>query len=233
MRIAPILLAFVLAGCAMPPAPSPLPATAPDISLAWYRDAAAAGKTVWQIDSKASLIAVTVRRGGALARLGHDHVVASRTVEGMVAPDDGRAHFQFRLDQLRVDDADLRQEAGLMTAPSEAAIEGTRTNMLTKVLDAEHYPVVEMSAGSATGLPVSSGPGGTGVLLRLRVKLNGAERTIDVPTQIVRQPGGLVATGSFTLLQTEFGITPMSVLGGAITVMDQMELRFRLVAGQP
>jgi hypothetical protein len=237
MRIAPILLALALAACATAPPPTPLPASAPAFGQTWYRDAAAAGKTVWQIDSKASLIAVTVRRGGALARLGHDHVVASRMVEGMVAPDDGRADFHFRLDQLRVDDADLRQEAGLMTAPSESAIEGTRTNMLTKVLDAERFPVVELSAvpvaGSAGGLRHSSGADGTSIVLRLRVRLNGTERSVDVPTKIERGPGGLVATGSFTLLQSEFGITPMSVLGGAITVLDQMELRFRLVAGQP
>ncbi len=226
MKIIPLLLALALVACTTAPDVPPAPFTTPIVpfssNLAWYKDAAAAGKTVWQIDSKATLVTVTVRRGGSLARLGHDHVVASRTVEGMVAPDDGRADFQFRLDQMRVDESDLRQEAGLLTVPTEAAIEGTRTNMLTKVLDAERHPMVELNAVLAPGSVV-----------RLRIKLNGAERTVDVPTRIERSADGLVATGSFTLLQTEFGITPMSVLGGAITVMDQMELRFRLVAGRP
>ncbi len=241
MRAATLLLAVVLAGCASQPSPTQAPATAPlptqapaaPVHLAWYQDAAKAGKRVWQIDSKASLIAVTVRRGGSLARLGHDHVVASRTVDGMVAPDDGRADFQFRLDQLRVDESDLRQEAGLMTAPSAAAIEGTRTNMLTKVLDAERHPVVALSVVPATASAIGTDGAKGSSTLRLRVRLNGVERSVDVPTMIARSPNGLVATGSFTLLQTDFGITPMSVLGGAITVMDQMELHFRLVAGRP
>jgi hypothetical protein len=228
MRLSPLLALLLLAACATAPVPTQPPASAPPASMQWYQDAAAEGKTVWAIDSKASLIAVTVRRGGPMARLGHDHVVASRSVEGMVAPDAGRAQFRFRLDQLRVDDSDLRQEAGLTTAPSEEAIEGTRTNMLTRVLNAERHPVVEMSVEPA---PASSN--GSTTVLRLRIRLNGTERSVEVPTEIRRSPGGLVATGSLTLLQTDFGITPMSVLGGAITVQDQMELRFRLVAGKP
>ncbi len=128
-------------------------------------------------------------------------------------------------------------------------MEGTRTNMLTKVLDAERHPVVELSVAPAAGDVNTvhaangvngvnaangvNGVNGTNRVLRLRLKLNGVERSVDVPTIIEHRTNGLVATGSFTLLQTDFGITPMSVLGGAITVMDQMELRFRLVAGRP
>jgi hypothetical protein len=228
MNISRFLPLLLLAACATAPVPHHQPASAPPVSMQWYQDTAAEGKTVWPIDSTTSLIAITVRRGGPMARLGHDHVVASRNVDGMVAPDAGRAHFRFRLDQLRVDDNDLRQEAGLLTAPSAEAIEGTRTNMLTRVLDAEHYPVVEMSVE-----PAPASANGSETLLRLRIRLNGAERLVDVPTRIERSSTGLVASGSFTLLQTDFGITPMSVLGGAITVQDQMELRFRLVAGKP
>lgn len=228
MRIAHLLPVIVLAACATAPLPTQPPATAPPTAMQWYQDAALAGKAIWPIDGKASLIAVTVRRGGPLARLGHDHVVASRSVEGMVAPDAGRARFRFRLDQLRVDDGDLRQEAGLMTTPSESAIEGTRTNMLTRVLDAERHPLVELGVE-----PAPASANGDGTVLRLRVRLNGVERSVDVPTRIERSTSGLVASGAFTLLQSDFGITPMSVMGGAITVQDRMELRFRLVAGQP
>lgn len=222
-RIASLLLATALAACTTAP-PVPLPATPTPASMQWYQDAARAGKRVWQIDSKASLIVVTVRRGGALARLGHDHVVASHAVQGLVAPDDGRADFHFQLDQLQVDERDLRAEAGLTTEPSAEAIDGTRNNMLTRVLDAQRYPVVTLSVARMAGSDST---------LRLRIGLHGVERTVEVPTRIDSGPTGLVATGHFTLLQSDFGITPMSVLGGAMTVQDQMELRFRLVARQP
>lgn len=218
-RVLPI--ALLLAGCSqLAPAP-PAGAPAADNAAAWYGQAASAGAEVLAIDPARSLIAVTVRRGGALARLGHDHVVASRGVTGFAAPAAGRADFSFRLDQMSVDDGALRAEAGLDTAPSAAAIEGTRANMLTKVLDAQRFPLVALHAEAA----------GAGKV-RLTITLHGVTRTVDAPARLERQAGELAASGALQLRQSDFGITPMSVLAGAITVQDTMELRYRLVARQ-
>ena len=222
---AALALLAALSGCGVPPArQAPPPAATPvqaDSVASWYRHAAASGQTVLKIDPADTLIAVTVRRGGAFARMGHDHVVASRKVSGHVAPDAGRADFRFRLDEMSVDESALRNEAGLDTQPGADAIEGTRNNMLARVLEAEHFPLVMLHAER---------PAAGGDTLNLSITLHGVTRTIAVPTRIDRSGGNLVATGSFTLLQTDFGITPMSVMGGALSVQDPMELRFRIVA---
>jgi hypothetical protein len=168
-----------------------------------------------------------VRRGGAFARMGHDHVVASRSIEGFVAPDAGRADFRFRLDQMTVDETGLRTKAGLNTQPDADAIAGTRTNMLTRVLEAERFPLVELHAERPAGKDDKNGKEDT---LRLTVTLHGVSRTVDVPTTIERGADGLTASGTFTLNQSDFGITPMSVMGGALTVLDPMELAFHIVA---
>jgi hypothetical protein len=60
--------------------------------------------------------------------------------------------------------------------------------------------------------------------------MHGVTRSFTVPTIIEDKPGELVASGQLVLKQSEFGITPMSVLGGAMVVQDPMELRFRIVA---
>lgn len=226
-----LLPLLLLGGCAETPAPQPVPPArqapaAPESGgmEAWYRKAAHAGQAVYRIAPDQSLITVTVRRGGALARLGHDHVIASRSVEGFVAPDAGRADFHFRLDAMSVDEPELRSAAGLATQPSADAVEGTRTNMLNRVLEAERFPVVMLHAERA--------PGG-GDVLRLGVTLHGVTRTVDVPTRIERSKAALAASGELRLLQSDFGITPMSVMGGAMTVQDQMELKFRIVAVAP
>lgn len=213
----PLLL--LVAGCASTPTPPPAP-TPTTPAFSWYQDAART-QPVLRIDPAHSLITVTVRRGGTFARMGHDHVVASRSVEGFVAPDAGRADFRFRLDQMTVDETDLRTKAGLTTQPDADAIAGTRTNMLTRVLEAERYPLVELHAERA---------GDRADTLRLTVKLHGVSRTLDVPATIERSAAGLTASGAFTLNQSDFGITPMSVMGGALTVQDPMELAFRIVA---
>lgn len=212
------LLSLLLAACGAPP-PAPPAATPAVPQVAWYQQAARAGKEVYAIDSAQSLITIVVRRGGPLARFGHDHVVASRTVSGYAAPDAGRADFHFRLDELTVDEAALRTEAGLTTQPDADAIAGTRTNMLTRVLEAERFPLVLLHAQSQ--------PGG---MVRLAVTLHGVTRSMDVPVKLERSRGMLTASGQLTLLQTDFGITPMSVMGGAMRVEDPLEMRFNIVA---
>ncbi|WLI91571.1 YceI family protein [Massilia sp. R2A-15] len=209
-----LALAGALAGCARVAPPAP-PSPQLD-AFAWYRQA---GGKVLAIDPAQSLIAVTVRRGGPFARFGHDHVVASRTVTGFAAPDQGRADFSFRLDQMSVDEAQLRREAGFGAPPPDDAIAGTRANMLGRVLDAERFPVVSLHAERRAGQPV-----------QLTVTLHGVSRTVAVEPHIDESAGGLTASGTLQLRQSDFGITPMSVLGGAMTVMDTMELRYRIVA---
>lgn len=218
-----LLLLACLAGCGAPPVTPPAapPAAVPADPVTWYLDAARAGKAVYRIDAQQSLITIVVRRGGPLARFGHDHVVASRGVTGFAAPDQGRADFQFRLDAMSVDEPGLRLAAQLTTNPSPDAVEGTRANMLTRVLEADRYPLVQLSARSIKG---DAG------MVRLAVTLHGVTKSVDVPTRIARSAAALDASGELALRQTDFGIKPMSVMGGAMVVQDTMELRFRIHA---
>ncbi|MYM84718.1 YceI family protein [Duganella sp. FT50W] len=197
-----------------PPKQKPVQKTTPTPTLP-----AGAGP-VLRIDSAQSLIAVTVRRGGMLARLGHDHVVASHTVTGTVSPSRNIADFTFRLDEMKVDEADLRQIAGLDKQPSADAIDGTRYNMLNKVLDAERYPLVRVHAERiAAGQP-----------LQVTITLHGVTRSMAIPAELREAQGVINVKGTVNLKQTDFGLTPFSVMGGAMSVQDQMELRFDLTA---
>jgi hypothetical protein len=182
------------------------------------------GVRVLHIAPDESLLTITVRRGGALARLGHDHVIASRTLQGVVAPAPGRAQFQFRLDEMSVDEESLRQAAGLTTTPSADAIAGTRHNMLVRVLDAERYPWVRVDARRS----------GNSEVLAADITLHGVTRTLQLPVRIEQAADGRVlhASGSLQLKQSDFGIVPFAILGGAMAVQDQMELAFRITARQ-
>src|SRR5450830_663391 len=175
-----LLACAVLAACTpLPPAPAQAPAPAAPAATsapAWQQP----GMRVLHIVPQESLLTITVRRGGALARLGHDHVIASRTLQGVVAPAPGRAQFQFRLDEMTVDEEGLRQAAGLTTTPSADAIAGTRHNMLVRVLDAERYPVVHIAARREAGSKV----------LQADITLHGVTRTVPVPTEIVEAADG-------------------------------------------
>ena len=224
------VLAMVIAACA-----PQIRETAPEPRLALtqgpenfprndYEQAAAQGKTVYRIDPARSLVSITVRRGGSLAHLGHDHVVASHEAQGYIAPEEGRADLYVPLRELSVDEPALRAEAGLDTQPSESEIAGTRLNMLDKVLEAQRFPFAIIRVSGLEKIP-------TGMrLLTVAITLHGVTRTFAVAAQIETGGGELSVTGLLEFNQSDFGIVPFSILGGAMQVQDRLSLRFRIRA---
>lgn len=178
----------------------------------------AARQGLLHIVPERSLITIVARRAGRLAGLGHDHLLAAHGIEGDIAPAEGRAMLRFRLDTLTVDEAPLRAAAGLQRQPGEAAIAGTRANMLAS-LDAEHYPWVAVTVHA-----IDRG------IAQTDITLHGHTRRYAVPVAIQREGSALHASGSLRIRQTHFGITPYSVLNGALSVQDELELGFGLQA---
>jgi len=214
----------MLAGCA-PPVRERAPAAAPpaDFPEGYYREALAQGRPVFRVDSLESLVVIEVRRAGSLARLGHDHVVASHEVGGYVAPDEGRADLYVQLERLEVDEAALRAEAGFDTQPTQLDIDGTRANMLEKVLETDKFPFALIRV-SGVGARERS------VTLSVAITLHGITKALQVPSQVEADAELISVTGRFSFDQTDFGITPYSLLGGAIAVRNGVDLRFRIRA---
>ncbi len=219
------MLALTLAGCAPPvreraSAPAAPPAEFPE---GYYLEAAARGRPVFRVDPAESLVVIEVRRAGSLARLGHDHVVASHEVGGYVAPDEGRADLYVALERMAVDEAALRAEAGFDTQPTESDIEGTRANMLVRVLEADKFPfaLIRVSGADASRREVT---------LSVAITLHGVTRALQAPATIDADADLIGVSGRLSCDQTDFGITPYSVLGGAIAVRNGVDLRFRVRA---
>jgi hypothetical protein len=221
--LAAAALAGILAGCAQLPrveAPTAPPAEFPET---YYRDALKQGKPVFRVDPAESLVVIEVRRAGSLARLGHDHVVASHEVAGYVATDEGRADLYLALARMRVDEPALRKQAGFDTQPAESDIEGTRSNMLEKALEADKFPfaLIRVSGAKAKDKKTT---------LAVAITLHGHTRTLQVPAEIEAEEDKINVAGRLAFNQSDFGITPYSLLGGAIAVKDGLELRFRIRA---
>lgn len=126
----------------------------------------------------------------------------------------------------KVDTEASRAEEGeeFSVLPDDEAIAGSTKSMLgEKVLDAAHFPKIEI------GSLALSGPA-WGPDITVRIKLHGVEREITVATAIDNSGEQLVATAFFSVNQSDFGITPLSILGGAIQVADTVRVRLRLVA---
>lgn len=221
-----LLITLWLAACTTASPPPPADARAPAAALAVL----APDALRYRVASEHSAVHFRVYRAGRLAALGHNHVIVARQVEGTVAlaPDLARTQFSLRLPvaAFEVDPPEARRDAGegFEVQPSAEAVAGTRRNMLgERVLDAEHHPEVRIDAVAVHGaLPTPT--------VTVRLTLRGVARDVDVPVTVARDGDALTATADFDIRQTDFGITPMSVLGGALQVADAVTVRMRIVA---
>jgi polyisoprenoid-binding protein YceI len=218
----------VLAGCGprkpdsaeVPPETIPQPATS----------AIPSGAATYAIDAERSIVTLRVYRAGRLAKLGHNHVITSATETGYAwtggAPATSGLEVRVAVADLVVDDPAARAAAGEEfpgTLP-DAAREGTRRNMLRpEVLDGERYPEIVVRADALGGTWEQA-------IVPARVTLKDRTRPIDVPLAIARESDAIVARGAFSILQSDFGITPFSVGGGAIQVADAVEVSFEIRA---
>jgi polyisoprenoid-binding protein YceI len=91
------------------------------------------------------------------------------------------------------------------------------------VLDAERHSQVTLRSVSLTGPP-------WGPEVAVRLTLHGVARDIVLPLAMHRRGEELVITGTFALRTSDFGMTPFSVLGGGLQVLDEVKIRFRILA---
>jgi hypothetical protein len=171
-----------------------------------------------------------VYRAGALANLGHNHVIQAGSIKGDVylAPDFKQSGFEMHLPlaDLQIDVPAARAVEGpdFAAQPSAAAIEGTRKNMLGAAeLDATKFPDLHIRSVSLTG--PAWGPD-----ITVRIALHGVERELTLPIALQYDDKQLTVTGAFEFRQTDFDITPLSILGGGLKVADTIKVRFHIIA---
>lgn len=228
---------IVLAGCAShPPAPPPpnnlaAEPTGPALKDT-YADLARAGGRVYTLDPAASTVRIYAFRAGAAAKLGHNHVLSAPQFEGFVSlPGPGvagaRFDLQFRLDELEIDRSEQRAGLGAAFAtpiPPEA-IAQTRAHLIgDDGLQASRFPLVRIHALQVSGEAPRCAA-------HVEIELHGQKRDVWLPLVAEGLPDKLAVTGSFVLRQSDFGVKPYSVLGGALAVQDEVVIEFRLVGG--
>lgn len=231
------LVAACFAGCsAPPPLPPPPEGAPPGFPSTDLSRAASASATVLSVDSSASLVKALVYRGGALSRLGHDHVVAARNLHGLVVVGEGDANertvaaeFYAALAGMSIDEPELRQAAGFESEPSDEDRRGTRRNML-KTFAAGEHPFVQLSLNAT--IRGDAFRDERSIPADVAITLAGASQRYTIDVAVTGGEGGLVASGRFSIRHGDFGVEPFSVLGGALAVQDRIDVEFE-VRAQP
>src|SRR5271154_439896 len=222
--VALVVLGLAACGAPRPRAPAPQTPNQPTPSL---QPLPAPG--IYRIDSSKSELRVLVYRAGALARLGHNHVLVSRAVSGSVQVAATLSASSFSVSvpakSFIVDDRQARSEEGgdFPDGVPEDAKAGTFSNLQSAmVLNAMQFPEITVKS-----MAITSTPGALSAALTINIA--GHESIVHAPFTLESDSHGLTAAGSLELKQTAIGPTPHSLMLGALQVQDAMRLKFKFV----
>lgn len=188
-----------------------------------------ADSKIWRIVATQSSVHILVYRGGTMARLGHNHVISSTDLQGQIwrgtTLESSGFEITVPVNTLIVDDNSARAEEGddFPLNVSEDAKAGTKANMLRPgLLDGEHFPEISIRSTRISGSAASPE-----VVASMRIK--DQTREIRLPVTLTETDSALAIQGSFEIRQSDFGITPLSIAMGALTVQDTVKIKFRLM----
>jgi polyisoprenoid-binding protein YceI len=166
------------------------------------------------LDLAASKITVHVQKQGMFAAFAHNHVISAPLASGHLDAEKRTIEITFRALDMKVLDPDASDS-------ERSTIEGTMKS--SQVLDPTHFPEITFVSTSIDA-PAVSAP--AHFLVHGNLTLHGVTRSVDMPASFSEGH----YTGKVELKQTDFGITPVKIAGGAIRVKDVIEIDFEIVA---
>jgi hypothetical protein len=163
------------------------------------------------IDVQRSTVTVRVFKSGLFRAFADDHVIQAPVMEGSI--DETIPHMQMVFDarNLRVLDPGL-------SAKDRQAVQ---TRMLgPEVLDVARFQWISFHSITIQRLDAGSW------MVNGELELHGKIR--PVPVKVVRDKDGHYK-GSVRIKQSEFGIAPISIIGGTVKVKDEIVIDFNIV----
>jgi polyisoprenoid-binding protein YceI len=181
----------------------------------------AAGARAFVADPEQSRAIIEVGKSGAFSFAGHTHEVEAPLKNGAVHldtgdPSHGDVQLQF--------DAAAMHVTGKGESPADVP-KVTATMVSDAVLDVARYPSI---AFESTSVRVA-GPGALDLVVTGRLTIHGRTQTVTAPVSVKVDGDRLTATGRFTIKQTDYGITPVSV-GGVVKVRNELNITFTIAA---
>lgn len=165
------------------------------------------------IDTAHSKMTVYVYKQGLFSFLADNHEIDAPIESGLYDSTDNSV-------DLTVDAAKLKVLDPKLSADKRSTVQSNTTG--PQVLDAAKYPTIEFRSTKID----TSDP--THWKIAGNLTLHGQTRPIDV--QVVKVDATHF-TGSAIVRQSSFGITPIRVAGGTVTVKDDVKLEFQVALG--
>jgi polyisoprenoid-binding protein YceI len=174
------------------------------------------------IESKGSTLTVRAFAAGLLSALGHSPTIAAPDLEGEIllnsdAMERSSLRMLVRASSLAVTD-DV----------SERDREEINRKMHQEVLESDSFPdiVYECSRVSAS----KTGGGQHWLALNGELTLHGVKRAQPVSARVSVDGNTLRAMEDFAVRQSDYEIRPVSALGGAVKLKDELKVSFNISA---
>ncbi len=173
------------------------------------------------VDSGKSTFTVSVFRSGLFKAFGHDHTIAVQVFSGeaQFTPGGGTGALEMTV---KADSLSVTDKA---SAGDKPKIEHT---MKTDVLETAKYPDIIFKSAKVTAQHLKGDE--YSLLLTGNLTLHGVTRLIEFPGTATITGNTLRAKGTFPLKQTDYSIKPVSVMGGAVKVKNEIEISFDIFA---
>lgn len=160
---------------------------------------------------------------GLLSAFGHNPRIAVRDVRG---------ELQFAANGDVLSDVQMHVVIGAESLQviddiSDKDRREIHRQMYDEVLEVGSYPEIQYDS---THVAVNGANDRYWATLNGELDLHGYKRPLSVSARVSINGDTLHASGEFTVRQSEFGIAPVTVAGGAIKLKDEVKCTFNIVA---
>ena len=177
----------------------------------------------YAIDVRRSTFTLQAFSTGMLSAFGHNPKIAVRDLQGeaQFVPSgttlqDAQVQVTIRADSLEViddiSDKDRRE---------------IQRQMYEEVLETDRFPEIRYDCSRVT---VSGSADRYWAALNGELSLHGETHSLPISARVAITGDTLRASGEFSISQSQFGITPVKVAGGAIRLQDEVKCSFDIVA---
>jgi polyisoprenoid-binding protein YceI len=186
------------------------------------------GSTPSDVDVERSRVYVFVGKTG----FGHEHGVEGRLKSGFLHLDAQQkaGEVEFDLTSFSADTTQARRYVGLNGETDPSTREQVTANMIGKyVLDTEQFPTAKFVIDSAIPLKRSQPNSPRRFQLDGQLYLHGTSQPVRIIVQAQPESGAIHLRGEFTMMQTDYNITPFRKALGAVGVTNKLRIYGDLV----
>ncbi|MGD0629649.1 MAG: YceI family protein [Terracidiphilus sp.] len=185
-------------------------------------DAAETTADHWVVDTRASRFTVRAFASGILSAMGHSPTIGIRTFSGGMRFDPAQSkasEFQLIVKSSSlsvlddISDKDRREMERLMNS---------------EVLETSNFPEIRYEAQAIAVAKMADAL--FSAKLDGSLTLHGVTRRESIAARVAWMGAMLRASGEFSLSQSNYGIKPVSVAGGALKLKDELKFSFEIVA---